>query len=598
MRELYVACILMIIDVLLLGYMTRESFQTLGEIRKEYQQNLKYKFGLLKTARQQADLLKEKISTRREIRQELNEEYKKGMCESVPRFETVNPKKLSTGRHQDDSLIVQKEFVPGVWYSESNLCQNPVLSENTGVCDTHAIECAHHEFDGLTTSIGRNSSNDPGICVFDNCPIYCARYGDSCTRVITKPSGTYYFETTNSRGECVDPVNNTAECVEPVAENCPKSEFYYYAEDNSTILKGERLPSVDSNMCVYTDTIAQPPIFDTLEDAQRNCEGFDLTTDCYTESAPGSYLRTTHHLLRSNCTYTDYPSSGCRSKDSLLCTNVETYFKPYSEQHGGVNGNYVKEYLPFEVRDRMVDVSNGVECVSTKPPGSLDMNDIRASCKAACMSNGTMVVKEGDVYGYSCVVPNCYEEPMLAGQCPSREYYAFDIDNLTIVSNPMDVSVVNNACEYTFPANVEGPLYETESAARSNCLGMQLHKACYYSSNQTMYLHELDRETCTYPERGVDCIENINAGDPCGGSTTFYTVSDEVERYANGLATKEITSMEVPNVFKSIDGVMFECATGIPPAGYVLEPSCEIPCNTGTRRGLIEEEMCSVSGCT
>ena len=139
MRELYVACILMIIDVLLLGYMTRESFQTLGEIRKEYKQNLKYRFGLLKTARQQADLLKEKISTRREIRQELNEEYKKGMCESVPRFETVNPKKLSTGRHQDDSLIVQKEFVSGVWHSESNLCQNPVLSENTGVCDTHAI---------------------------------------------------------------------------------------------------------------------------------------------------------------------------------------------------------------------------------------------------------------------------------------------------------------------------------------------------------------------------------------------------------------------------------------------------------------------------
>ena len=178
---------------------------------------------------------------------------------------------LSSAYHNGDDLIAPTTEVPGVWNADTSNCTNPEHE-----CSTYSLGCASGS-QQRTVSGSLQGDN----CVFNDCTEYCQSYDTACTVL----NGNQFVARTDIKTGCVDPSHNTPyQCVDPIATNCPDNTFYYYADDNSTILEGQSTKTVISNTCTYSPSITDRPTFSSRANAEQNCSGVPVTNTCFTET--------------------------------------------------------------------------------------------------------------------------------------------------------------------------------------------------------------------------------------------------------------------------------------------------------------------------
>jgi len=440
-------------------------------------------------------------------------------------------------------------------------------------------------------SIGAEKS---GTCVFDNCPVYCASHGDTCTQLTTDLAGDSYFNYVQGKSNCVDSHHNTdnLSCIAPTKENCPPKNVYYYEKD--TIKERPAVVSVNADMkCVYEPPADDSSVvyFMTREDALRNCRGMPSERTCYT-AHPKSFEHGTYSLDRTTCTYNDEPPN-CILESDLRCEGSVKNFELVGETYDDTRGIKTDVYSQNDVPDTLTPMGKNYTCVSvqTTPPNCADVCYTSDGKYAPKLRKGTMVDN-------TCYISDCFSKPQrrFVGDCEAEPYYFYASDNETVLQGFKNTSVSDtNECVYDTP-NDGRVVFASLNDAKTNCRGAEGSIKCFDRNTSTLNTHLLNRNTCQYDGAPASC-ESVAVGDICEGETTFQRYSQDITTDADGTLRRNVIQTTLPNTYSSTDGVRFQCGAPPTPTGYENEV-CGVSCYGTFKPGVVENNECVVTGCS
>ena len=179
-------------------------------------------------------------------------------------------------------------------------------------------------------------------------------------------------------------------------------------------------------------------------------------------------------------------------------------------------------------------------------------------------------------------VATCVEP--VAENCPQKEFYYYEDDNITITSNFATRTVDSaNVCRYSRDIT-DRPTFGTMMEAMSNCSGMSAVKECYSPNGPNRFMHSthrLDRFGCFH--QGVPGICKTFSELSCPESLPYYTVEGSVFDSAQGALYKTYESSTVPQ-YLSAEGMDYVCVHSQPTGtltGGELSSSCEGVCFLG-----------------
>lgn len=542
----------------------------------------------------------------------LNQAIKAAECLNLAQFESLSTSDLASMRHQDGSLMITKEYKKGEWDDVKKDCVSTSSGADKVNCSDYVVECVDKNSNRKSLRVGRNDANMEDTCTFDSCEVYCLSYDYDCWELKTEEGRHFFEKATNTRSDCVNPADEKqSRCVEPVVANCPEKEYFYYDDDNASIIRALQTVNLHDNVCVYTKSVTDRPTFDSVEEARSNCSGKSLTKTCHRSVQPGQYVVDVHALNRNTCDYIDEPTP-CLAYDDITCPDSPVYYNVEGESFDSEAGIYRKRFSSASISQNLLsDGNDRYVCTHNKPPSSYLSSEVPAQCNKSCyMGDGTEtpVIKWGSFDGTVCEITDCYNtsQRIDVSSCPEEVYYHFGTDNLTLQNAPKSVNVNDyNQCTYSIPSDAPVPHFETQDEALRNCEGVSESKLCYYPNSDgdlTAESHILNRNDCTYVDERPDCATNIQAGDDCSGSSIYYKTHNDVQYLPNGRAQKRVSSVELNNhLVTNYLKTGFECTARPPPEGYRQNAICEIDCYTsrsGNHRvrvyGSIEDGECVV----
>lgn len=541
---------------------------------------------------------------------ELKEAYDRNVCKEVPQFENVSLTDFTKAKNHDGTLMFSKTYHIGRWDEETKECKSPFPDKPTDViCSDYNVDCASEGTDRLIHRIGTDGGD---VCKFENCPMYCMSYNLDCHELYTKGETHSFVPVIGIRSNCLNPVDdNYQNCLKPTKENCPSKYYFYYDDDNRTVRSNLYTVSVGANKtCVYSHDVGDRLVFATYEDALKNCDGKNAFKTCYTPNGANNFLETKHRLNRFHCGYDKEPRV-CKDFSEVSCAPSPPYFSKGVSMFDSERGTFDKTYSSKTVAQSLSKTASGYSCAHTAPSGTIPNEELREDCRKDCFSSdgSELATKYGVLNADKsrCTVHDCYAESQKVGpeDCADEAYYYYDADNTTVKSGLKAKSVVNNACVYVLPNYAPRTTFATEEAARANCPSKSPTKTCYYpgaNGDLISRQHALDRSTCEYVGITPDCVTNVDAGEPCEGTSTYYKVQGATT-YREGRASKPVLSEEVPNELEESPSGNLICAPGLAPPGYEANPECKIECYTstsGSRRvstpGVVDGGYCMVPG--
>lgn len=383
-------------------------------------------------------------------------------------------------------------------------------------------------------------------------------------------------------------------------EDCEDVLYYHYAEDNITLVAGNKTKQVVNNVCTYDVPSNVPnPVFSTETEAYANCPNMEPEKICYYTASNGDVRSERHSLNRISCSY-DGERPGCsdRLDTDLSCPGTTTYYKIDSPVSYNGGGEASREVLSEEVPNRLKPNSPDHFVCSPGPSSPGYLSNPQEQCQIDCFSptSGAARVKvQGAVNEDRCLVSHhCYDTERLLECSENSTYYKLGEGEFDIYGNfvyPLEKEIkshtlLNNSC------------HPTPSSAGYGSLPTSCSKECYPDDGGV-------KRILTAPVEGPRCVLSNcyphNTDVRCSSNAIVYKDNNDGAYQPNDTYTFTQERMVVPYIPEGD-----RCILDLPDDdSYYQNTSlaCEAQCYEGTnlvtKQGTWDasESICRVREC-